>query len=62
MKITEIDFTDPEEIKISGILKGGKCPVCNKEFAEIKDMEEHFMGECRKELLTLIKNSIKEME
>lgn len=61
MKITEIDMTDMEMIKITGIIKGGECPICKVELLTPDEMLKHFQedGECKDGLVKMIKESIR---
>lgn len=63
MKITEIDMRDPNYILITGLIEGGKCPVCDKVTLTPQEMLEHFdTSECKDKLKDMIKQSMEEME
>lgn len=61
MKITEIDMTNPEMVMITGIIKGGECPICKVRLLTPEEMLKHFKEEedCNKGLGELVKITIK---
>ena len=63
MEIKEIDMTNPDLIMITGIIRGGKCPVCGEPLGKTpEEALAHFDGECKKGLKQVITKSIKEID
>ena len=62
LKVIEVDYSNPNVTRITGIVNNNKCPVCGEEVWTKDDVADHIMGRCKEGFVLLIKKEMEEIE